>query len=177
MCARRKLICGLAFCMALVGIGGLGGLFTRALGLPADAGATLVRVQLSLAPGHFTFIGGGQESAGYWQSAVMLTRQHDGRLSAFQLMRHGDEILMPDYRWFASAYACRQFGPAPWPGAFAEDAVIRCHDVGLPEQWRLRWNWTLAGQSQDKALFDLDLLSVPVSEEAGGWIVFGKYPD
>lgn len=163
--------------MALGGAAALGGMFTRALGLPADAGATLDRVQLTLAPGHFTFIDAAQRSSGYWQSSVMLIRQHDGRLSAYRLMRHADEVLMPDYRWFASAYACLQFGPAPWSGAFGEHAVIRCHDAQLPDYWRPRWNWSLSGQSLDRAIFDLDLLSVPVSEEAGGWIVLGKYPD
>lgn len=175
----RKILISLTLGCALFGAALVGGLFTRALGLPADAGALLARVNVSeLAPGHFMLVDGNYERRGFLNQSerdgFLILRKHDGDFRVFWLMRREHAVGLPDSHWWRVFYYCQQFGPAAQPGVYDPGALIRCHDPD-PQGWMLpRWSWSLDGKSTVDLAYVPDMERVEFSREPGGWLVLGK---
>lgn len=176
----RKILISLTLGCALFGAALVGGLFTRALGLPADAGALLARVNVSeLAPGHFMLVDGRHQWRGAFNQSVhdgfLILRMHDGELRAFWMVRRDGATGMPDgMRWWVSYVFCRRFGPAPALGAFKSGALIQCHDEDLSPWQREAWRWDLHGRVIAADVYAPAMERVSVDQEPGGWIVLGK---
>lgn len=173
MQARRKGLVVVALAFSLVGLLGVARLFGGAMGLPANAGETLPRVDVSqLAPGHFMLLDSPSQRPEFERYLIM--RRHDGRLAAFLLYQRDGLTIMPDYQWFRFAYACRAFGPAPGPGPFSVGAVIRCYDKEVPEFWRDLWHWDLEGHALESRSYIPDMWGWAIAQEAGGLAVLVK---
>lgn len=176
MRARRKWLVAAALAFSAVGVFGVARLFGGAMGLPANAGDTLPRVDVSqLAAGHFMLVDSPSRRPEF--ERYLILRRHDGQLAAFLLYRRDGLTIMPDYQWYRFAYACHAFGPAPSPGAFPADAVIRCYDEEVPEFWRELWRWNLEGHALRPESYIPDMWGWAIAEEAGGFAVLGKPAD
>ena len=171
MRARRKWLVVVALAFSAVGVFGMARLFGGALGLPANAGEKLERIDVSrLQPGHFMSLKSSRH--GGWSYLVL--HMHDGRFQAFVVYLYGGEVAVPDRFWGSNtAYPCEFFGPALTPGAFQPDATIECRFPEPPSGWARR-SWDLEGRSLSRDAVVEDMHRVPVHLEAGGFLVLGK---
>ncbi|MDG9924049.1 MULTISPECIES: hypothetical protein [unclassified Pseudomonas] len=170
MRARRKWLVVAALTLSAVGVFGLARLLGGAMGLPANAGEQLERIDVShLPPGHFA--GPPATQARSW--SYLILHMHDGSFRAFAVRLEDGRVAVPERFWGGNtAYPCESFGPAPTPGAFPPDAAIECH-LPPPAGWRHR-RWDLQGRSLNREVVVEDLYEVPVHLEAGGFLVLGK---
>lgn len=170
MRARRKWLVAAALFFSAIGMCGVVRLFGGAMGLPANAGEQLERIDVSwLPPGHFA--GPPATHNGDW--SYLILHMHDGGFRAFVVRLDGGRVAVPDRFWGGNtAYACESFGPASIPGAFLPDAAIECH-VPPPSGWHHR-RWDLRGKSLNSNIVVEDMYEIPVHLEAGGFLVLGK---
>src|SRR5690606_23047279 len=60
---------------------------------------------------------------------LMLIMDDDRTVNAWQLQRRHGATLMPDYRWWMSAFYCKHFGPTLRQGRIDAGRPIQCHDT------------------------------------------------
>jgi hypothetical protein len=172
MRARRKWLVAVALVFSAVGVFGVARLFGGAMGLPANAGEKLERIDVSrLQPGHFMSLKSSRH--GGWSYLVL--RLQDGSFRAFAVYLYGDGKLgVPERFWGGNAaYFCESFGPALIPGPFQPDATIECRFPAPPSSWTHR-SWDLQGRSLNREVVVEDMHKIPVHLEAGGFLVLGK---
>ena len=171
MRARRKWLVAIALTFSAIGFFGVTRLFGGAMGLPADAGEKLERIDVSrLAPGHFLRLNSSRHDG--WSYLVLLL--HDGSFRAFVVYLDNGKVAVPDRFWGGNtAYPCESFGPALLPGAFQPDATIECRFPEPLARWTRR-SWDLQGRSLNRSAVVEDLHGIPVFLEAGGLLVLGK---
>lgn len=80
--------------------------------------------------------------------SVLLYRQANGNVKAWELPMKAGKVGMPDLRWWRPMYLCEDFGLAPDSSGDGQAAVIQCNDTNeAVSWWKAHWRWDAEGKN------------------------------
>lgn len=88
--------------------------------------------------------------------SVLLYRQADGSVKAWELPTKAGKVGMPDLRWWRPMYLCEDFGLAPDHLSDDQSVVIQCNDTNeAVSWWKPHWRWDVDGKNLGTMVDDL----------------------